>query len=164
MAFQIPSDLHSELLPLAWLLGAWHGNGKVNHPSAEPHDFEQDVAFTHDGRAFLHYFSQSWVLDQDGERTGPGGIETGFLRAVGDGKVELVLAQPEGFAEIWYGEIDGPRLTLATDVVVATTTADDYTAGQRMYGLVEGHLMYAIDVAAGGHPMQSKQWGRLSRV
>lgn len=164
MAFQIPSDLHVDLMPLAWLLGAWHGNGRSEYPGAEAYDFEQDVAFTHDGRSFLHFFSQSWVTDEAGERTGPGDLETGFLRAVGNDKVELVLAQPAGYAEIWYGEIDGPRLTLATDVVARTVTASEYTAGQRMYGLVEGALMYAIDVAADGQAMQSQRWGRLERV
>ena len=164
MAFQIPSDLHPELLPLAWLLGAWHGNGRSEYPDTEPFAFEQDVAFTHDTRDFLHYFSQTWVTDEAGERTGPGHLETGFLRAVGDSKVELLLAHPTGYAEIWYGEIDGPRLTMATDLVARTVAASEYTAGQRMYGLVEGTLMYAIDAAAGGHPMQSQLWGKLNRV
>jgi hypothetical protein len=33
-----------------------------------------------------------------------------------------------------------------------------------MYGLVEGDLMYAYDVAALDQPMQSHTWGRLARV
>lgn len=164
MAFQIPSDLHSELMPLAWLLGAWHGNGRSEYPGTDPFSFEQDIAFTHDSREFLHYFSQTWITNEEGERIGPGHLETGFLRSVGDSKVELLLAHPTGYAEIWYGEIDGARLTLATDVVARTVTAEDYTAGQRMYGLVEGSLMYAIDIAANGHPMQSQLWGKLNRV
>src|SRR5690554_4629682 len=98
MAFQIPSDLHPELLPLAWLLGAWHGNGRSEYPGTESFAFEQDVAFTHDTRDFLHYFSQTWITDEAGERTGPGHLETGFLRAVGDSKVELLLAHPTGYA------------------------------------------------------------------
>jgi hypothetical protein len=74
-----------------------------------------------------------------------------------------MLAHPDGFADVWYGEIDGARLTLATDVVARTVSAMDYSAGQRMYGLVEGDLMYACDMAALGHPMQSHTWGRLQR-
>jgi hypothetical protein len=74
------------------------------------------------------------------------------------------LAHPTGYAEVWYGAVDGPRLTLATDVVARTSTATDYTAGQRMYGLVEGDLMYAYDIAAMDQPMQSHTWGRLARV
>ncbi|MFI5426815.1 FABP family protein [Aeromicrobium sp. UC242_57] len=76
----------------------------------------------------------------------------------------LVLAHPTGYAEVWYGEVEGARITLATDLVARTSTAKEYTAGQRMYGLVEGDLMYAYDMAAEGHEMQSHLWGRLQRV
>jgi hypothetical protein len=174
MAFEIPTDLHPDLMPVSWLLGTWHGNGKGEYPTIEAYSFEQEMVFAHDGRAFLHYFSRTWLTDENGERIGPGELETGFLRladrADNDGastdgpQVELVLARPTGYAEVWYGAVDGPRLTLATDVVARTSSADDYTAGQRMFGLVEGDLMYAFDVAAMEQPMQSHTWGRLARV
>jgi len=177
MAFEIPTDLHPDLMPVSWLLGTWHGNGKGEYPTIEPYAFEQEAVFAHDGRSFLHYFSRTWRTDDSGERVGPGELETGFLRVSGESaapaedgaavagfQVEMVLAHPAGYAEVWYGVIDGPRLTLATDVVARTSTAKDYTAGQRMYGLVEGDLMYAYDMAAMDQPMQSHLWGRLARV
>jgi hypothetical protein len=170
MAFEIPADLHPDVAPLAWLLGTWHGNGRGDYPTIEPYAFEQDVVFAHDTRPFLHYFSRTWVTDEDGERTGPGDLETGFLRPAGlveGGKgiqVELVLAHPTGYAEVWYGVAEGPRITMATDVVARTQSAAEYTAGQRMYGLVDGALMYAVDKAAEGHGMQSHLWGKLARV
>ena len=169
MAFEIPTDLHPNLIPVAWLLGTWHGNGRGEYPSIDAFNFEQEVAVAHDGRPFLHYFSQTWITGDDGERLRPGALETGFLRvgaeATDDGHpLEFILAHPTGYAEVWYGLVDGPRITLATDVVARTSTAKDYTAGQRMYGLVEGDLMYAFDMAAMGHPMQSHLWGRLARV
>ncbi|MGJ9411579.1 FABP family protein [Aeromicrobium sp. CF4.19] len=170
MAFEIPAGLHPDLAPVAWLLGTWHGNGRGEYPTIEPFAFEQDVAFRHDSRPFLHYFSQTWITDDEGERLRPGALETGFLRLggpapEGDGtSVELVLAHHSGVAEIWYGVADGPRLTMATDAVARTETAKEYTAGQRMYGLVEGALMYAVDMAAEGQTMQSHLWGKLARV
>lgn len=164
MAFEIPTDLHPELMPFAWLLGSWHGNGKGEYPTIEPFEYEQDVIFAHDGRPFVHYFSQSWITDAEGARLRPGAIETGFIRPGKDSNVELILAHNTGFAEIWYGTIEGPRLTLATDMVARTQTAKEYTAGQRMYGLVEGNLMYAYDMAAEGQGMQSHLWGQLARV
>ncbi len=163
MAFEIPADLHPDLVPVAWLLGTWHGNGRGEYPSIEPFAFEQDVVFAHDTRPFLHYFSRTWITDDAGERLRPGALETGFLRPTAEG-LELVLAHPTGYAEVWYGDIDGPRLRLATDLVARTATAKEYTAGQRMYGLVEGSLMYAYDMAAEGHEMQSHLWGKLERV
>lgn len=164
MVFEIPPDLHPDVMPLAWLLGGWHGNGRTEYPTVEPYGFEQDVVFAHDTRPFLHYFSRTWLTDAAGQRTAPGPLETGFLRPVHDGKIELVLAHPDGYAEIWYGEADGPRLTLTTDVVARTVTASEYTGAQRMYGLVEGALMYATDIAAVGQPLQSHTWGKLERA
>lgn len=164
MAFEIPADLHPDLMPFAWLLGPWHGNGRGEYPDIEPFSFEQDVAFAHDTRPFLHYFSRTWITDDEGNRTGPGPLETGFLRPAGDGGVELVLAHPSGYAEIWYGTIEGPRLTMSTDLVARTKTATEYTAAQRMYGLVDGDLMYAYDMAYAGHSMQSHTWGQLRRA
>lgn len=169
MAFEIPSDLHADLMPFAWLLGTWHGNGKGDYPTIEGFSYEQDVVFAHDGRPFIHYFSRAWVTDDNGERIRNGALETGFLRPAGpaeDGgiNVELVLAHPTGYAEVWYGNLDGPRMTLATDIVARTNTAKEYTAGQRMYGLVDGDLMYALDMAAEGQKLQSHLWGQLKRV
>lgn len=164
MAFEIPSDLHPDLVPLAWLLGGWHGNGRGEYPTIDPFTFEQDVVFAHDGRPFVHYFSRAWITDDEGKQVRNGALETGFLRPTGEGQVELVLAHATGFAEIWYGSVEGPRLTLTTDVVARTQTAKAYTAGQRMYGLVDGDLMYAYDMAAEGQEMQSHLWGRLKRA
>lgn len=168
----IPTDLHPDLMPVVWLLGTWHGNGRGEYPGIEPFTFDQEIAVAHDGRSFLHYFSRTWRTDDSGERTGPGELETGFLRIAPNGSddsdsdqptVELVLAHPDGHADVWYGTVDGARLTLATDVVARTVSATDYAAGQRMYGLVEGDLLYASDIAASGQPMQSHTWGRLQR-
>ena len=164
MAFEIPQDLHPDLMGYAWLLGPWHGNGRGEYPGMDPFTFEQDVVFAHDTRPFLHYFSQSWLTDDDGERTGPGPIETGFIRPGGEGDAEMVLAHPTGYAEIWYGTIEGPRLTMSTDLIARTTSATELTAAQRMYGLVDGDLMYAYDMAYDGNPMQSHTWGQLKRV
>lgn len=164
MAFQIPSDLDPKLVPLAWLLGTWHGNGNGDYPGSEAFSFEQELIFAHDGRPFLHYFSRTWITDDHGERLRPGALETGFIRPAGEGELEMVLAHPTGFAEIWYGTVESARITMATDAIARTASAKEVTAGQRMYGLVEGKLMYAYDMAAEGHPIQPHLWGTLARV
>lgn len=163
MPFVIPDDLHADLMPMAWLLGTWHGSGKGDYPTIDGFAYDQEVIFAHDGRPFMHYFSRTWITDDEGERVRPGALETGFLRPGADGEIELVLAHPTGYAEVWYGQIEGARITLATDLVARTSTAKEYTAGQRMYGLVDGDLMYAIDMAAEGQEMQSHLWGQLKR-
>ena len=52
-------------------------------------------------------------------------------------------------------EIGTPRLEMKTDAVVRTHSAKEYTAGHRMYGMVEGDLLWAYDMAAMGHVFQS---------
>ncbi len=163
MASETPADLHPDLAPLAWLVGHWEGSGHGDYPTIERFSFGQEAAFAHDGRPFLHYFSRTWIVDDEGNHVRPGALETGFLRPRPEGEVELVLAHPTGFAEVWYGKVDGTRVELATDVVARTSSAKEVTAGQRLYGLVEGDLLWTFDMAAEGQPLQSHLWGRLVR-
>jgi hypothetical protein len=163
MAFVIPADLHADLVPLAWLLGRWEGSGHGDYPTIDRFQFDQEVAFAHDGRPFLHYFSRTWVLDQDGKRARPGGLETGFIRPRPEDQIELVLAHPTGYAEIWYGRVDGPKIEMTTDVVARSESAKEVTAGHRLYGLVDGDLLWAYDMAAQGQTLQPHLWGKLVR-
>ena len=164
MAFHIPSDLHADCAPIVWLLGTWQGNGQGDYPTIEEFSFRQEVIFAHDGRPFFHYFSRAWITDDEGNDVRPGALETGFLRPKPDNRLELVLAHPTGVAEVWYGEVDGAKLELKTDAVARTETAKEYNAGHRLYGLVDGDLMWAYDMAAMGQPLQPHLWGRLKRV
>lgn len=174
MAFEIPENLHSDLMPVAWMLGSWEGSGRGDYPDSEPFAYGQQVVFAHDGRSFLHYFARSWIVDAEHAKVREGSLETGFLRRGADDQDkdeheegdqwELVLAHDSGLVEVWYGHTDGPRLELVTDLVARTRTAEKVTAGQRLYGLVEGDLMYAYDKATDAHPLRSFTWGRLTRV
>lgn len=164
MPFEIPTDLHPDLMPVAFLLGQWGGTGHGDYPTIEPFSFGQELGFTHDGRPFLHYFSRTWLTDDDGKEVRPLALETGFLRPQPNHEVELLLAHPTGIAEIYYGTVEGARLVLTTDAVVRTSTAKEYVAGSRLYGLVEGDLLWTFDMAAQGQPLQSHIWARLQRA
>ncbi len=164
MPFEIPDNLHPDCGPVAWMLGTWQGNGHGDYPSIEKYEFGQELIFTHDGRPFLHYFSRSWVVDADGAKVREDALEAGFLRCRPGGAVELVLTHETGYAEIYYGQAGGGKLDLTTDAVARTGTADEYTAGKRLYGYVEGDLLYAYDVAARGEGLQPRLWARLKRT
>ena len=45
-----------------------------------------------------------------------------------------------------------------------TETAKEVTAGSRIYGNVEGDLLYAYDMAAVGQELQPHLWARLKRA
>ncbi len=53
---------------------------------------------------------------------------------------------------------------MATDAVMRTATAKEVTAGHRLFGIVEGALMYAQEMAAVGHGMGPHLSARLLRV
>lgn len=163
MPFEIPSDLHPDLMPIAFLLGHWHGNGHGDYPTIEAFQFRQEVGFTHDGRPFLHYLSRTWLLDEEGNDVRPLALETGFFRPQPEGKIEVLLTHPTGFVEIYYGTIEGAKIELATDAVARTTSAKEYRGGHRLYGLVEGDLLWTFDMAAVGQELQSHIWARLTR-
>ena len=164
MPFEIPDNLHPDCGPLAWMLGTWQGNGRGDYPTIEPFQYAQELIFTHDGRPFFHYFARAWIVDEAGDKVREGALETGFLRCKPEGKVELVLTHHTGFAEVWYGEAGAGKLDLTTDAVVRTETAKEYVAGKRLYGNVEGDLLYAFDMAAMGQGLQPHLWARLQRA
>jgi hypothetical protein len=161
--FQIPSDLHPDCAPLAFLLGTWVGVGVGGYPTVDGFRFGQQLEFGHIGKPFLTYTSRTWLLDEDGNQVRPLAMETGFWRPQPDHEVEVLLAHPTGYAEIWVGQVDGQKVELGTDVVMRTRTAKDYTAGHRLYGLVEGELLWAYDMAAMGQPLQPHLSARLRR-
>jgi THAP4-like, heme-binding beta-barrel domain len=62
------------------------------------------------------------------------------------------------------GHLTSAKIELRTDMVARTESAKEYTSGHRLYGLVEGELFWAFDMAAVGEPLQSHASGRLKRV
>ena len=165
MPFELPEDLHPDCGPVAWLLGTWRGNGRGDYPTIEPFEYGQELIFAHDGRPFFHYLSRSWIVDAGGAKVRDAALETGFVRSRSDGSVEWLLSHHTGFVEVWIGsaEIGTPRIEISTDAVARTETAKEVTAGHRMYGMVEGDLLWAYDMAASGQPLQPHLWGRLVR-
>jgi len=84
--------------------------------------------------------------------------------AEGGFPLEVALAHSDGVMELYLGEANGPRIDIATDAVVRTAGAKNYAAATRMYGLVDGHLLWAWDIAALGAPLRSHASARLARV
>ncbi|HVQ18633.1 MAG TPA: FABP family protein [Actinomycetes bacterium] len=162
--FSIPADIAPACAPLVWLIGRWEGTGVGGYPTIDDFEFAQELTFEHNGKPFLSYTSRSWLLDAQRARVRPLATETGFWRPAPDRRLEVLLAHPTGFVEIWEGEVDGPRVELRTDMVARTTSAKEYSAGTRMYGLVESDLLWAFDMAAVGQPLQPHLSARLRRV
>jgi hypothetical protein len=157
-------DVSDQLLSVLPLLGEWHGEGQAAGAAGD-HRFGQWIRFSHDGRGFLGYESRTWQLTDDGALVGASTRESGFLRPRGQDDVELLVASPEGLVEIYVGRA---RTTtsweLTSDVLARTPDAPDVSRAVRLYGIVEGALMYAIDRAGPDGPPQPWMSARLERI
>lgn len=174
MTVSVEDELPAVLRPLSWLIGTWVGVGVGGYPTIEDFRFGQEMSFSTDGRPFLSYRTRSWLLDDDGNQVRPLATESGFWRPQPDNAVEVLLSHPTGYSEVWVGEvtvtgienatITGARVELHTDVVARSASAKEYTAGHRLYGLVDGELLWAYDMAAVGQPLQPHLSAQLRRT
>ncbi|MEI2779050.1 MAG: FABP family protein [Tetrasphaera sp.] len=162
--FALDDTIHPDIAALAWLVGRWEGAGVVGYPSMTSRNFGQEIVVSHDGRPFLEWQSRSWLLNEDGTVERKAARESGFWRATPEGEAELLLVHPTGILELYYGTIEPARITLQTDGVMRSQHAREYNAASRLYGLVHGNLMWAMDMAAGGQPLQSHLSAELKRV
>ena len=165
MAFVIPEGLHEDLYPVAWMIGKWGGKGMGEWPGIDKFEFEQEVTFRHDGRAFMEYTSHTWMITKDGMRGKPGASETGYWRIKPNRIIELVLVHSTGIAEGWLGRIseERPSIQMALDHAYIAPTAKAVENGARLYGLVEGQLFTSYDMAAMGKELQAHIWSSLER-
>lgn len=79
-------------------------------------------------------------------------------------ELEVLCTDPAGHLSLYVGAVKGPRIDLVTDAVVQTPTAMPLTGATRMYGLVQGDLLWTQDMAAFGQEMRPYLSARLSRV
>ncbi|NNN29979.1 FABP family protein [Streptomyces sp. S3(2020)] len=156
---------HALLAPVLGLLGTWHGRGQGGYPTlAEDFTYAQEVVFSHDGRPFLRYEARAWLLDGAGAPLRPAARESGWWRLQPDGRVEALITQPTGIAEIAVGQAADGTVDLSTHDVALTPTAKDVTATRRRYTLTDADtLTFVHDLAAVGRPLQHHLAASLRR-
>jgi hypothetical protein len=156
--------LHPDVADLGCLLGTWSGEGHGVYPTIDPFDYREEAVFAHVGKPFLAYRQATVRLD-----TGlPAHAEAGYLRGVGDGRVELVIAHPTGLTEVAEGDVviepDGLRLHLMSTSVTGTATAKDVRRVERSVTVDGDVLRYDLAMAAVGRPHQHHLSAELRRV
>ncbi|MGA5818214.1 FABP family protein [Kitasatospora sp. NPDC094028] len=170
---EIPSDLHRDVVPLAFLLGTWEGAGVYDFPGTEKCNFGQEIVIRHDGRPFLEFRSRTWVLNEQGEKVRPLESEHAFWRITSnhDGTsgargIEISSVRDDGTVEIWYGELaDGkPQIDVSTDAVARIEGSPEYSGGKRLYGFVNGELLWVGEKAAPNVPLRPYMSAQLKKV
>ncbi|MFG2500940.1 FABP family protein [Streptomyces sp. NPDC048441] len=157
---------HPLLAPVLGLLGTWHGRGQGEYPTLDADfTYAQEVTFSHDGRPFLRYEARAWLLDADDAPLRPSARESGWWRLQPDGRVESLITQPTGIAEISVGSASDGTVDLSTHEVALTPTAKKVDATRRRYALTdEDTLTFTHDLAAVGQPLQHHLSALLRRT
>jgi hypothetical protein len=152
----VAPELPELVQQFAFLLGSWHGEGVGGYPTIAGGDFRygQEVTFACPGKPLIAYTSRSWSLD-DGRTLS---LESGYWRPTGGGEIEVVLSLGSGLVEVLYGRlVNGPageHVELESDLIGHTATAKQVDKDKRMYAVRGGKLMYAMEMAALGQPLQ----------
>jgi hypothetical protein len=93
-----------ELLHL--LIGEWSGTGQGEFPTIEPFEYLETISFAGDHRPFLHYEQKTKRRNPGQTEYIPSHWESGFLRLLPDGEVELVNTQSSGRLERLTGSLE----------------------------------------------------------
>ncbi|WP_067711616.1 peroxynitrite isomerase [Nocardia yamanashiensis] len=154
---------HPDIAHLAPLLGTWKGRGQGEYPTIDSFEYLEEVHFGHVGRPFLTYRQRTRAAD--GSR--PMHSETGYLRAIGGDRVELILAHPTGITEICEGRLvtEGGdlRLELDSTAIGLSSSAKSVTALGRTFDLSGDTLGYTLRMAAVEQPLQHHLAATLHR-
>jgi THAP4-like, heme-binding beta-barrel domain len=147
-------ELHPNVQELAPLLGTWAGRGAGEYPTIEPFEYTEEVVFSHVGKPFLAYAQKTKAV-ADGR---PLHAETGYLRVPQRGRVELVLAHPNGITEIDAGTytVTGQviDIELTSTTIGLAPSAKEVTALGRSFRVDGDQLSYTLRMGAVGQPLQ----------
>jgi THAP4-like, heme-binding beta-barrel domain len=147
-------DLHPDVEALAPLLGTWTGRGEGKYPTIQTFEYLEEVVFSHVGKPFLVY-TQKTTAVSDGR---PLHAETGYLRVSQPGRVELVLAHPNGITEIETGtySVTGGVIDveLSSTAIGLAPTAKEVTGLGRSLRVEGDDLSYTVRMGAVGQPLQ----------
>lgn len=148
--------------PLQPLLGQWTGEGRGWYPTVADFAYREEATFTAVGQKPLVAYSQRTFHADDGR---PLHAETGYFRLTDSGTIELVLAHPNGYAEVSTVVVtDDGGLDVETLVLTPTPTAKPVVGIRRRFRFDgDDVLAYELDMEAMALPMQGHLQARLTR-
>jgi len=143
--------LHPDIAPLGFLLGSWMGEGKGFYSTISPFEYGEEIRVWHVGKPLLAFVQRTWSLD-DGR---PLHAESGFWRMAGPEHVELVVAHPNGHAEVAEGTLRGTSISMVSTSITRTSTAKPVDVIEREINVMGGEVLtYELRMAAMGKPLE----------
>ena len=97
---------------LHMLVGEWSGRGKGEFPTIEPFEYLETLTFAGDHRPFVHYEEQTQRRNSGQVDYIPSHWESGFIRLLPNGEVELINTQGSGRLERLAGSLEATETGL----------------------------------------------------
>lgn len=145
--------LHPLCAPLAFLLGEWHGEGHGGYPEMQPFRYGEELRVWHVGKPYLAFEQRTWQLDEVGAAGRLLHGESGYLRRLDGGSLELVVAMAPGHAEVSVGRVEGSRISLESVGVLDAPSAASVATVKRTWWLEGAVLRYDVEMSALDQPM-----------
>lgn len=142
-------DLHPNCEAFAPLIGTWRGQGHGSYPGIDPFDYDVEWEFATYGTPWVTLAMRTWHADTGATWH----FESGFLRPIPPDRVECVIAQPGGLAEVQEGTVDGGLFQLRSVAVAQTTTAKRVDIIERTWRADHDSLRSTVLMAAMGKPL-----------
>ena len=139
-----PTPIH----PLFTLLeGTWRGDGRGGYPTVTSFDYRETLAFTRRDENTLAY-EQRTQKRYDGQTEWlVSHWESGFIRVLESGELELVNAQSGGRSEVLTGTVEMSGSTFKIHFVSKTITNDPrMLSSARRFELEGDTLRYEMDM------------------
>jgi len=152
--------LHPDVEPIAFLLGAWRGEGQGDWPTSGRFRYGEEMTFEHEGKAFLLYSQRSWTAEEHS----PLHFERGFFRLSGPHGVEVMLAHPLGIVEVAEGALSGTTIDVASTTMALTATGSPVTELRRRMEVRADVLRYELHMAMRDVPLTRHLTGELRRA
>jgi hypothetical protein len=156
--------LHPLCAPVAFLLGEWRGAGHGGYPEMQSFRYGEEMRVWHVGKPYLAFEQRTWALDAAGAVGRLLHGESGYLRCLDGGSLELVVAMAPGHVEVSTGRVEGSRISLESVGVLDAPSAASVSAVKRTWWLEGDVLRYDVEMAALDQPMSWHLSAELGRV
>ncbi|MGB6126420.1 MAG: FABP family protein [Gordonia sp. (in: high G+C Gram-positive bacteria)] len=152
---------HDVLGPLAAFAGNWRGSGAGHYATIDSFVYDEEIELSPSGKPFLFYRQKTFA--PNGGR--PMHTETGYLRLAGSNHIELVIAQPTGFAELQRAAAHPTVLEFVQHTLGVSPDAKQVLSVRRRFELTSPDtLVYDLWMAYADVPISHHLRAELTRA